>query len=132
MSKQILVVDDDVAVVEILTTGLARAGFSVMVAESGDVALQKAKAEKPDLIILDIMLPEVNGREIIKELKREHNTENIPIIMLTAMAEEIDRVLGFELGADDYVTKPFSIQELILRVQKVINGSGQGPRPRKR
>lgn len=120
MSKQILIVDDDPATVDILTTGLARAGFSVIVAEVGETALQRATFEHVDLILLDLMLPGIDGRDIIKQLKREHRTESIPVIMLTALAEEIDRVLGLELGADDYVTKPFNIQEVVLRCRRIL------------
>jgi two-component system, OmpR family, alkaline phosphatase synthesis response regulator PhoP len=123
MSKQVLVVDDDISVVDILTTALARSGFSVMVAESGNAALERARTEKLDLIILDIMLPGISGKEVIKELKRKGSTERIPIIILTAVADEIDRILGLELGADDYVTKPFNIEELILRCKRVIGAN---------
>jgi DNA-binding response OmpR family regulator len=115
---RILVVDDEPDAVELVEFNLKSNGYDVSTASDGEEALEKARALIPDLIILDLMLPEVDGTEVCKILRRDQRTRAIPIIMLTAKAAEIDRVLGLELGADDYVTKPFSPRELILRVKK--------------
>jgi two-component system phosphate regulon response regulator PhoB len=116
----ILVVDDEPDAVELIRFNLKAAGYEVLTAADGEEALKKARASCPDLIVLDIMLPEIDGIEICKILRRDSVTAAIPIIMLTAKAAEIDRVLGLELGADDYVTKPFSPRELILRVKNML------------
>ena len=118
--SKILVVDDEPEAVELVEFNLKQAGFSVMSAADGTEALNKARATTPNLIVLDLMLPEVGGLEVCKMLRRDPVTTGIPIIMLTAKAAEIDRVLGLELGADDYVTKPFSPRELVLRVKKLL------------
>lgn len=120
MSQKILVVDDEADVIDMLSIGLRGAGFTVIAAENGAAALTKARAELPSLIILDLMLPQMSGLEVCKALKKEAPTSQIPIIMLTAKAEEVDKIVGLELGADDYVTKPFSPRELILRVKSVL------------
>jgi two-component system phosphate regulon response regulator PhoB len=117
---KILVVDDEPDAVELVEFNLKQNGYDVVTAADGEEALEKARAVLPDLIILDLMLPEVDGTEVCKILRRDQRTQAIPIIMLTAKAAEIDRVLGLELGADDYVTKPFSPRELILRVKKLM------------
>ena|SRR5437867_1458129 len=107
-SKQrILIVDDEPDAIELLEFNLRNAGYEVVSAEDGDAAIKQAKAHPPDLILLDVMLPEVDGLEVCKILRRDETTARTAIIMLTARAAEIDRVLGLELGADDYVTKPF-------------------------
>jgi len=116
----ILVVDDEPETLELVEIHLRQAGFEVIGAEDGAAALQKARARLPDLIVLDLMLPEVDGLEVCKLLRRDPATASIPILMLTARASEVDRVLGLELGADDYVTKPFSPRELVLRVRKLL------------
>ncbi len=120
MSKKILVVDDEADVLDLVCMNLRGAGFTVITAETGATAIQKARAEQPELIVLDIMLPEMTGLEVCKTLKKDNTTVHIPIIMLTAKAEEVDRVVGLELGADDYVSKPFSPRELVLRVKSVL------------
>jgi two-component system phosphate regulon response regulator PhoB len=120
MKPRILVVEDEPDVVELLEFNLRGAGFEVVSAEDGGEALKKAREHTPALIILDLMLPEVDGLEVCKILRRHPATAAIPIIMLTAKASEIDRVLGLELGADDYVTKPFSPRELVLRVKALL------------
>ncbi len=120
MKSKILVVDDEPDVVELVEFNLRNAGFDVITAEDGEAALKKAKSSAPDLLVLDIMLPEIDGFEVCKLLRRDPATAKIPIIMLTAKAAEIDRVLGLEFGADDYLTKPFSPRELILRIKKLI------------
>lgn len=128
MSQKILVVDDEADVIDMLSIGLRAAGFTVIAAENGAAALTKARAELPSLIILDLMLPQMSGLEVCKALKKEAPTSQIPIIMLTAKAEEVDKIVGLELGADDYVTKPFSPRELILRVKSVLRrGKEKGP-----
>jgi two-component system phosphate regulon response regulator PhoB len=120
MKPKILVVDDEPDAVELIEFNLKSAGFEVVTAGDGAEALQKAQNVLPNLIILDVMLPELDGMEVCKMLRREAATAKIPIIMLTAKAAEIDRVLGLELGADDYVTKPFSPRELVLRVKNML------------
>jgi DNA-binding response OmpR family regulator len=118
MQHKILVVDDETDVIDLLVINLRVEGFNVIAVEDGATALAKARAEKPSLIILDLMLPKMSGLEICKVLKSDISTRNIPIIMLTAKAEEVDKIVGLELGADDYVTKPFSPRELMLRVNR--------------
>jgi len=120
MKQKILVVDDEPDAVELLEVNLKGAGYEVVSAHDGEEALTKARMTLPDLIILDLMLPEVDGMEVCKILRRDQKTAGIPIIMLTAKAAEIDRVLGLELGADDYVTKPFSPRELLARLRAVL------------
>jgi two-component system phosphate regulon response regulator PhoB len=120
MKPKILVVDDEPDAVELIDFNLKAAGFEVLTAEDGQTALNKARAAQPNLILLDLMLPKVDGLEVCKRLRQDPNTSAIPIIMLTAKTGEIDRVLGLELGADDYVTKPFSTRELVLRVKNLI------------
>ncbi len=120
MKYKILVVDDEPDVLELVEYNLKSAGYDVIRAVDGQEALKKAKNGKPDLILLDIMLPGIDGFEVCKVLKREQETSAIPIIMLTAKAAEVDRVVGLELGADDYIVKPFSPRELVLRVKAVL------------
>ena len=117
---KILIVDDEPDVLELISFNLKGAGFDVVTAADGAEALKKARLTAPDLIVLDLMLPEVNGLEVCKLLRRDPATAGTPVIMLTAKASEIDRVLGLELGADDYITKPFSPRELVLRVRKLV------------
>src|SRR3954465_14243371 len=119
--KSILIVEDERDVIDLLTLNLRRAGgFKVSTASDGVGGLQKARDEKPDLIILDLMLPGISGLELCKMLRSEKPTRDIPILMLTAKAEEIDRILGLEFGADDYVAKPFSPREVILRIHAIL------------
>jgi DNA-binding response OmpR family regulator len=120
MKPKILVIDDEPDAVDLIEFNLKQAGYDVAAATDGAEALVKARAIRPALILLDVMLPEVDGLEVCKILRRDPITADTPIIMLTAKAAEIDRVLGLELGADDYVTKPFSPRELILRVKKIL------------
>lgn len=117
---KILVVDDEPDALDLVAFNLKQAGLDVVTADDGAAALKRAREVVPDLILLDLMLPEVDGLDVCKQLKRDPATAAIPIIMLTAKAAEIDRVLGLELGADDYVTKPFSPRELVLRVKNLI------------
>jgi two-component system phosphate regulon response regulator PhoB len=120
MKPKILVVDDEPDALELIEVNLKGAGFEVLTAANGRQALEKARASLPALILLDVMLPEVDGLEVCKSLRRDSKTASIPIIMLTARAAEIDRVVGLELGAEDYITKPFSPRELILRVRNIL------------
>lgn len=117
---KILVVDDEPDALEILGFKLKEAGYTPILAKDGARALTAARDERPALIVLDLMLPEVDGLEVCKILRRDSATAAIPILMLTARAAEMDRVIGLELGADDYVTKPFSPRELVLRIKKLL------------
>ena len=118
MQHKIMVVDDETDVIDLLVLNLRAAGFQVIAVEDGATALVKARNELPSLIVLDLMLPKMPGLEICKVLKSDVATRHIPVIMLTAKAEEVDKIVGLELGADDYVTKPFSPRELILRINR--------------
>jgi phosphate regulon transcriptional regulator PhoB len=120
MTETILIVDDEPDVSDLLVYNLQKAGYKTATARDGNVALQKARDEVPSLILLDLMLPLMDGTEVCRHLKADSKTAHIPIIMLTAKAEEVDRVVGLELGADDYVTKPFSPREIALRVKGVL------------
>ena len=117
---KILVADDEPEAVELLEFNLKQAGFDVIAASDGAQALKQARSALPSLIVLDLMLPEINGLEVCKMLRRDPATAGIPIIMLTAKAAELDRIVGLELGAEDYITKPFSPRELVLRAKKVL------------
>jgi DNA-binding response OmpR family regulator len=114
---KILIVDDEAPIIDVLSYNLKLANYQVSVAWDGEQALTQARREQPDLIILDLMLPKLDGIEVCRALRRECD---VPIIMLTARDEEIDRVVGLELGADDYVVKPFSVRELLARVKNVL------------
>lgn len=120
MKPKILVVEDEPDAAELVEFNLKAAGFEVISAADGATALDRTRSHAPDLILLDLMLPEVDGLEVCKILRRSPATSGIPIIMLTAKAAELDRVLGLELGADDYITKPFSPRELVLRVKNLL------------
>ena len=125
-STRILIIEDEQDVIDLLTLHLRKAGFTLSTATDGAAGLRQAREESPVLIILDLMLPKMPGLEICKVLKMDAATRQIPIIMLTAKAEEIDRIVGLEFGADDYVTKPFSPRELILRVNAILRrGKGE-------
>ena len=125
--KTILIVEDERDVVDLLTLNLRKAdGFIISTAPDGAAGLQKARTEKPAFIILDLMLPKMPGLEVCKILKTDPGTRHIPIMMLTAKAEEIDRIVGLEFGADDYVTKPFSPREVVLRIKAILRrGRGE-------
>jgi two-component system phosphate regulon response regulator PhoB len=120
MKEKILVIEDDEDILNLISYHLESQQFLVVKAQSGQEGIETAWREIPDLIILDIMLPDIDGFEVCKKLKRYDQTMHIPVIMLTAKGEEIDRILGFELGADDYVVKPFSPRELVLRVKAIL------------
>ncbi len=123
MSHRILIVDDEPDILELLEYNLRQAGYTVVTASDGASAFAEVERQRPELILLDLMLPDVSGTEVCRRLKKDASTESIPIMMITARSEEIDRVVGFELGADDYITKPFSPRELVLRVQAVLRRS---------
>ena len=124
MAKTILVVDDEEHLRSLLNAYLTQEGFRVITTGTGRDALRLARQERPDLIVLDIMMPEMDGYEFMRLHNQEQNT---PIIMLTARVDETDRVLGLEMGADDYVTKPFSPRVLVARIRAVLRRSGQNP-----
>jgi len=117
---QVLIVDDERDIVQVLEYSLKQAGFEPVVAYDGEQARLQIQKHVPDLVLLDVMLPDAAGTDICKQLKTSPETAHVPVLMLTARGEEIDRVLGFELGADDFVTKPFSVRELMLRVRAVL------------
>jgi len=127
MSAHILVVDDEPDLLELVRFNLAQAGFQVDTALSGREALDKLKASPPDLLVLDLMLPDVSGNDICRQIRSDGALADLPIVMLTAKSEEVDRVVGFELGADDYVPKPFSPRELTLRVRAVLRRRAAAP-----
>lgn len=118
--ERVLIVDDDPDILRLVSYNLTQAGFDAVAADSGRKAIEIVQQQPPDLIILDVMLPDVDGMEVCRTLRGHDASRHIPIIMLTARSEEIDRVVGFELGADDYVMKPFSPRELILRVKSIL------------
>jgi len=119
-AQRILAVDDEQDIIELLSYNLSREGFEVTTASDGEEALKKIGEKSFDLIILDLMMPGVQGMELCRILRNDPKTKNIPIIMLTARTEEVDRILGLEMGADDYITKPFSPRELIARIKAVL------------
>jgi DNA-binding response OmpR family regulator len=127
VGRKILVVDDEAVLVDTIAYNLEQAGYQVITAGDGTSALQAAHRETPDLIILDIMLPEMDGLEVCRQLRRESNTSTTPIMMLTAKGDEIDKVVGLEVGADDYVTKPFGRRELLARVRALLRRSDYVP-----
>ncbi len=124
MKQKILAVDDEIDILNLLRYNLVNAGFAFTPAEDGPEALELAKKMLPDLILLDLMLPNMEGNEVLRRLKADPATRRIPVIMLTARGEEIDRVIGLELGADDYIVKPFSPRELVLRIKAVLRKGG--------
>jgi phosphate regulon transcriptional regulator PhoB len=117
---KILVIDDEKDIVELIAYNLEKEGFSILKAYDGEEALKAVKDQKPDLLILDLMLPKISGLDVCKKLRSNPATANTPIIMLTAKVDEIDKVVGLEMGADDYITKPFSVKELIARVRAIL------------
>lgn len=126
---RILVVDDEPDILNLLDYNLRKAGFKVLSAKDGPEAIDTARLQRPDLILLDIMLPDMEGTEVLKRLKTFDTTRHIPVIMLTAKGEEVDKIIGFELGAEDYITKPFSPRELILRVRAVLKRGAEPAEP---
>lgn len=127
MSKKILAVDDEEDILELISYNLLRDGYQVVCSDSGEDALEKAISLPVDLILLDLMLPGINGLEVAKQLKKDNRTKHIPVIMLTAKGEEADIVAGLELGADDYITKPFSPRVLAARITAVLRRKDAQP-----
>ena len=125
MPSHILVVDDEPDILELTRFALSQDGFDVATAATGGEALEQLRRRRPDLVVLDLMLPDMSGKDVCRQLKADEETSNIPVMMVTARGEEVDRIIGFELGADDYVTKPFSIRELVLRVAAVLRRSSK-------
>src|SRR6266699_6265520 len=115
--RKILIIEDESDVADLLTLNLRKAGFRISTAADGASGLQNARDDRPDFIVLDLMLPKISGLEVCRILKSDTATSQIPILMLTAKAEEVDRIVGLEFGADDYVTKPFSPREVVLRIR---------------
>jgi two-component system phosphate regulon response regulator PhoB len=132
MGSRILVVEDEADLAELVAFNLRGAGHDVTVAHDGQSALAEINRAQPDLVVLDVMLPDLSGIEVCRRLRRSPETVRLPVIMLTARSDEVDRVVGFEVGADDYVPKPFSPRELVLRVEAILRrtiprGDTEGP-----
>ncbi len=129
MADKVLIIDDEEHIAELIRYNLEAAGYKTVVANNGIDGLSRAREEEPDLVLLDLMLPGIDGLEVCKRLRAEEKTRNVPIIMLTAKSEEIDKILGLELGADDYITKPFSVRELTARVKALLRRSNAQDAP---
>lgn len=126
-SSRILLVEDEPDIAEVLQYNLEKEGFDVAVESRGDTALDRIRSEPPDLLILDLMLPGLDGLELARILQRDRRTRELPLIVITARGDEVDRIVGLELGADDYVTKPFSPREVVLRVKAVLRRANGAP-----
>lgn len=129
MTTHVLIVEDERDLQHVLAYNFRQAGFDVVSAMNGETALRAVKEERFDLVILDLMLPDLAGTEVCRRLKQNPQTAAIPVLMVTAKGEEVDRVVGFELGADDYVVKPFSVRELILRARAILRRSEGSDKP---
>ena len=125
----ILAVDDEPNILELLEFNLAASGFNAITASDGEQALAVAGAQHPNLVLLDLMLPDIDGSEVCRRLKSSPATASIPIIMLSAKGEDVDKVIALEMGADDYVTKPFSVPELMARIKALLRRTSKGPEP---
>jgi phosphate regulon transcriptional regulator PhoB len=125
--KKILVADDETDIVELVAYNLEQEGFSVTKAFNGRSALEIIRSQRPDLVMLDLMMPEIPGMEVCRMIRNNKETADIPVIMLTAKAEQFDKILGLEMGADDYITKPFHVRELIARVKSVLRRAERKP-----
>jgi two-component system, OmpR family, phosphate regulon response regulator PhoB len=125
----VLIVEDEPDLVLVLEFNFAQAGFETLCAHGGEEALLKLRQRVPDLILLDLMLPDVAGTEVFRKMKGNPKTQDVPVIIVTAKGDELDRVVGLELGADDYVTKPFSVREVILRARAVLKRGQRPPTP---
>lgn len=126
MAQRILVVDDDRQIVRLVQSYLEQSGYQVLTAYDGTAALRSIRAERPDLMVLDVMLPDRDGWEIVRTVRADPQHKALPIIMVTARVEDSDRIVGLELGADDYVTKPFNPREVVARVRAVLRRVGGG------
>lgn len=124
--QTVLVVEDEEDILELVAYNLEQAGLRTVKARDGEEAMAAVFRERPDLVVLDIMLPKIDGKEVCRRIRQNEQTRSLPVIMLTALAEEVDRIVGFELGADDYLPKPFSPKELVLRVRAVLRRREQG------
>jgi phosphate regulon transcriptional regulator PhoB len=123
MKKRILVVDDEKDIVDLIAYNLEKEGYAVLKAYDGEGAVALIKTDKPHLIILDLMLPGIRGLDVCRIIRQNKETESLPVIMLTARTEDVDKILGLEMGADDYITKPFNVKELIARIRAVLRRS---------
>ncbi|MGZ6276006.1 MAG: response regulator transcription factor, partial [Syntrophales bacterium] len=128
MPKKILIVDDEKDIVDLISYNLEKEGFTALKAYNGERALKLVDEKRPDLVILDLMLPGMRGLEVCKFIRKNPETETLPIIMLTAKGDQVDKILGLEMGADDYITKPFSLRELAARVRAVLRRRSDGDR----
>jgi len=127
MQKKILVVDDEKDIVDLITYNLEQENFATLRAYDGQTALELAKTEKPDLIILDLMLPGIRGEDVCRLIRKSPAMETLPIIMLTARSDQMDKILGLEIGADDYITKPFNMRELVARIRAILRRWDERP-----
>jgi len=127
MPSRVLIVEDEPDLAELVRFHLTKAGFATEVAHTGRAGLEAIRRARPALVVLDLMLPDLSGTDVCREVRADAKLRDLPILMLTARAEEVDRVVGFELGADDYVTKPFSPRELVLRVRAILRRSEGEP-----
>jgi phosphate regulon transcriptional regulator PhoB len=127
MPTRIIIVDDEKDIVDLISYNLEKEGFVTIKAYDGESALELAKARKPDLVVLDLMLPGIRGLEVCKFIRKNPATETLPIIMLTAKGDQVDKILGLEMGADDYITKPFNVKELIARIRAVLRRAEARP-----
>jgi len=126
MIRNVLIVEDDREILELLAHYLRKEGFSPILASDGETAILKAKREKPDLILLDIMLPKADGLEVLRAIRSDDAIGRTPVVMLTAKGDETDRIVGLELGADDYIPKPFSPREVVARIKAILRRSRRG------
>jgi two-component system, OmpR family, alkaline phosphatase synthesis response regulator PhoP len=129
MPARILIVDDDPSILRLLRSYLEQAGLTVLTANDGEVALHTIRRERPDVLVLDLMLPARDGWDITRQVRGDEHLADLPILMLTARVEDQDKIVGLELGADDYVTKPFNPAEVVARVRALLRRSGAEPRP---
>ncbi len=123
---KILIIEDEKPITELLEYNLKQNGYFVEIAHDGEEGLKKVLEIKPDLIILDLMIPKIDGMEVCRRIKGDSSIKSIPIVMLTAKTDEVDRIVGLEMGADDYVTKPFSVRELVLRIKAILKRADSG------
>ncbi len=130
MAQRILVVDDDRQIVRLVRSYLEKAGFTVLTAYDGDTAMHALRRERPDLVVLDVLLPERDGWELLRWLRADEHLSATPVLMLTARVDDVDKLLGLNLGADDYLTKPFNPDEVVARVRAILRRAGGGPVPR--
>jgi two-component system alkaline phosphatase synthesis response regulator PhoP len=123
---KILIVDDEQDIVDLVSYNLEKEGFKTVKVYDGEAAVRSVKTQKPDLVILDLMLPKMNGLDVCRVIRNNPETANLPIIMLTAKGDEVDKIIGLEIGADDYITKPFSVKELVARVRSILRRLQEG------